>query len=454
MFVIPPLAFLFAFVFLRPHEVVDVLRPVTIGSVFVVIAVAYALDRRIRVNRPQGSPLLTTLVAFFLFCAFSLAMKSADTLAQDLALYSSSLLGFLAISQGIQSVRALGSAAVVLLTITIILAALGVHQGLQQSICYQRGNATHPEVPDGRPCDGPQACRENGGVPGGEYYCEHPGMFGTRSVGGRVRFLGFLEDPNEFAMALCMGAPLAVPFYERRRTLFRLGVIVVTTVLSAIAVIMTKSRSGQLSLMAGLGVYFLQRFGKPGLVVAGLTSLPLLMLGGRSGEEAESSSIERLECWAEALSLWSENPFFGVGFGKFTEHHFLTAHNSFMLTLSELGPLGLLLWIAALYICFKITIRAQLDFAGRRDAFDAKSWGLALSSSLAGMVISVFFLSVVYKPTTWVYLGVVAAFYATVRKHEPSWRVRFGWRDLGAVLLIAILMVAGIAAYIRFKNIG
>ena len=278
-------------------------------------------------------------------------------------------------------------------------------------------------------------------------------MFDTHSIGGRVRFRGFLEDPNEFAMALCMGAPLAIPFYERRRTLFRLGVVIVTVVLSGIAVVMTKSRSGQLSLMAALGVYFLRRFGRLGLAVAGVLSLPLLLLGGRSGEEAESSSIERLECWAEALSLWRENLFFGVGFGKFTEHHFLTAHNSFMLTLAELGPVGLVLWTAALYACVKITVRAQIDFAGRRDAFDAQSWGVALLASLAGMIISVFFLSVVYKPTTWVYLGVIAAFYGTVRAHEPSWRIRFGMRDLGAVILIDVLMVAGIASYIKMKGI-
>ena len=58
------------------------------------------------------------------------------------------------------------------------------------------------------------------------------------------------------------------------------------------------------------------------------------------------------------------------------------------------------------------------------------------------------------KPTIWAYLGVIAAFYAAVRAHEPSWRVRFGWRDLGAVVLIDFVLITGIAGYIRMKGIG
>ena len=59
----------------------------------------------------------------------------------------------------------------------------------------------------------------------------------------------------------------------------------------------------------------------------------------------------------------AREPAVGVGSGQFMEHHELTAHNSFLLTLAELGPLGFLLWTAAIYFAVKITVRVQVDLA-------------------------------------------------------------------------------------------
>jgi O-antigen ligase len=181
--------------------------------------------------------------------------------------------------------------------------------------------------------------------------------------------------------------------------------------------------------------------------------VPIILLGGRSGAEADSSSEERLECWAEALSMWRENPLFGVGQGQFTQHHYLTAHNSFLLTLAELGPLGLILWSAALYFAFKIAIRVQTDFARTVDAAAARTWAAALTASLAGMLISSFFLSLAYHTILWAFLGLVGALYASVRAHDPAWRVRFGWRDLAFVVGVDAMIVTGVAAYLRLKGV-
>ena len=62
-------------------------------------------------------------------------------------------------------------------------------------------------VPEYRPCTGPDQC-EQGGEPGFEYECEKAGLVGTTSVGGgRIRYRGILQDPNEFAVALGLASP-------------------------------------------------------------------------------------------------------------------------------------------------------------------------------------------------------------------------------------------------------
>jgi hypothetical protein len=455
MFAIPAISALFTVLYLRPHEVFDLLRPITMNGMVVLVLFAYGLDIRLGFARPRGSALLGILIALVGLSIFTIILRAPDHLSEQLAILGVSLCAFLAASEGIQTLRALGVVAAVILALTVVIAAVGIHQGLAPSICYLRGEGgtetTWGETIDGRPCTEIAQCEE-GGVTGADYLCEHPGLFGTHSIGGRVRFRGLLEDPNELCLALTMGMPLAFGLYERRRSSRRLAMMLAAFALIATCVIMTQSRSGQVAMMAALGVYFVRRFGRRGAIVAALFALPLLLLGGRTGAEADSSSEERLECWHEALEMWRENPFFGVGQGQFGQHHYLTAHNSFLLALAELGPLGLMLFTAALYMSLKITVRAQLDLAGRPEAAVARSWAAALTASLAGLVISAFFLSVAYHTLLWMFLGLAGAVYAVVRTHNPEWRVRFGWRDGVVVVLTDIVMVIGLSLYVRLKG--
>ena len=70
-------------------------------------------------------------------------------------------------------------------------------------------------------------------------------------------------------------------------------------------------------------------------------ALPVLLLGGRSGENADQSTLERYEAWSTGLTMFRGNPVFGVGARQFAEHHYLTAHNSYVLSFAELGFPGL-----------------------------------------------------------------------------------------------------------------
>jgi hypothetical protein len=455
MFAIPTIAAFFAFVYLRPHEVFPALRGVSLPGIVMAVMLGYVLDVGLRISRPRMSVLLTLALTFFTLCIITVSIKAPEELGKQTVVLLASLVGFFVTSQAVSSLRALGTVASIILAITLVLAALGVRQGLSSPICYVRGAneiTSEGEIVDGRPCTDDESCLE-GGKPGLEYLCEKPGPFETHSIEGRVRFRGVLEDPNELAMALAIGLPLALGLYERRRTSARLALALASVALTSACVIFTQSRSGQLAVLAALGVYFLRRFGKRGLFGAAFLAIPLLLLGGRSGSKAQSSSDERLECWHEALDMWRSNPFIGVGQGRFTEHHYLTAHNSFLLALAEMGPLGLFTWTAVLYVAFKGLIRIQIDFKDRPEAGSARTWATALLASLAGLAVSSAFLSVTYHVVVWTFLGLAAGLYGIVRRHAPEWHIRFGLRDLLAIAGIDVALVIFLTLYLRFKGV-
>jgi hypothetical protein len=457
MLILPTLVTLLTYLYWRPHQIWAVFSPLTINVAVALVVFTYALDWRTGNLRPRGSALLGLLTTFAIWCLITVGIKAPDRLNEMLVRIATAYLACLFVSEGIQSLRALKVVAGVLMAFTVALGVLGVQQGLSPSGCYLRSEPGVDEDQvtegfDGRSCTDRPECYE-GGLPGAEYGCEHPGWLGTRSIFGRVRYRGILEDPNELSWALSMGIPLAFAFYEGKRSRLRLALVVLGLAAVATCVILTQSRSGALSVLAVLGVYFIRRYRWRGAAAALVVGLPVLLFGGRSGADAESSSEERLECWSEALTMFRENPATGVGAGQFTEHHFLTAHSSFLLTLAELGPVGLVLWTSAVYFAVKVTVRVQIDLAEREGAEAARSWSMALLASLAGLIVSAAFLSIAYHPILWIFLGLTAGLYAAVRRHAPDFRVRFGGRDLAFVCSLDTAFVVAVALYLRWKGI-
>jgi O-antigen ligase len=276
---------------------------------------------------------------------------------------------------------------------------------------------------------------------------------GTTSTTGRVRYRGIFQDPNELAWALSLALPFAFVWFERRPAAQRRGAIVGAVLVLAIVVvcnIMTRSRSGQISLLATMGTYFIRRFGWRGIAAGAVLGIPIVLLGGRSDE---SSTEERLECWAEALSLWRENPVFGVGARQFGQHHYLTAHNSALLSLAETGPIGLFLFTAIIYLAFKIALTVQRDLADRPEAAAARSAAFAMVAGLVGMVASSLFLSLSYHMALWIMLGFAGAIQAVVHRYDPEWRLRWRWRDTWTVVAIDVVLIAATAVYLRLKGV-
>lgn len=447
---------LLVFILARPQEYIDVLQKLPMLYLFCAGAVGgFVLDVKLRRIDPRPVPILWWVVAFLVWATISSFVKAGPAFQKNLIECGILFILFSTIAHGVQTLRAFRVVAATVMMVSLFLAVVCIHQGLQERSCI----VTDPEhpgegTPDGRPCEMANNCYENDAEPGSEYRCEKAGLFGTYSIEDRVRYRGELHDPNELGMTVCIGAfAMLLGFANQRRRPFTIVAVAIGSAIVFYCVLLTQSRGGILVFALVMGVYAVRRYGIPGMVAGAVAALPLVALGGRSGEAADQSTQLRYEAWSSGLQMFKQSPVFGVGQRQFSEHHYMTAHNSYVLALAELGFIGLVLFICLLYLTVKTLIRGVIDLEGVPGARPAQVWAMALLSSFAGMLFSINTLSFSYHTVLWIFLGLGGAWVSMVRHHKPDFDVRITGRDL-------FFIVAGCAAFalvvlpifLRFKG--
>jgi hypothetical protein len=166
----------------------------------------------------------------------------------------------------------------------------------------------------------------------------------------RIRGAGFLSDPNDLAQILLMALPLAFIAWRRGRVVANFFVVLVPAALLLWTTYLTHSRGGLIALAAVALMAARKKLGTTAsTALAAVFILGMLALdftGGRGISAADGA--DRLEAWANGLEMFKSAPIFGIGFNGFTDLYEITAHNSFVLCLAELGLLGSTLWMALL----------------------------------------------------------------------------------------------------------
>ena len=171
----------------------------------------------------------------------------------------------------------------------------------------------------------------------------------------RLRAAGFLNDPNDFAQFILIVLPLMFVAWQRGR-IFLNSLVLAGAGFLLWAVYLTHSRGALIALGVLVIASFYKKIGAvPSAVLAGLFVLGMLALdftGGRGISAADGS--DRLELWSEGLELFKKAPIFGIGFGEFADSDFagITAHNSFILCLAELGIVGSTIFVGMLVTTF------------------------------------------------------------------------------------------------------
>lgn len=459
MFSLIGLCSLLFFLYLRPQEAIPSLQSLPWLNLCAALAgLGVVIDLRLRRTQIALAPAVPWVLALGAWGVLATLLKAGTS--AGIAGASRIMIPWivmLLIAHGVTTFRGLQGVLLTVLLMGLCIAAIGVHQGLQPLQCWAVKDAYDRELvgakSDGRPCEKPRDCFIGDPEPGADYLCEKPGILGTGSVGGgRVRFRGILQDPNEVALATSVVLPIMFGFYLRRRSLFRGALALAAVGLVGWCIVYTQSRGGQLVFLTVLGVYFVRRFGwAKGLLVGVLLGLPILMLGGRSGEEADSSAMERTEALYAGIYIFFSSPLFGVGITQFVEHHYITAHNSYLLCMAELGLPGFFMWSSMIYLSQKTMVVAMRRYGDRPEAEVASTWAMSLFTSLAGLMVGIFFLSFCYHVVLYIFLGMAAAFYQCCKRHDPEFQVRYTLYEMLAVLGTDCLIGAAIFAYARHK---
>lgn len=457
MFALPGIGLLIIFILARPQEFWPILQKVPflhLGAALAVIG--YVIDIRLHRLAPIATNTLPWVAAFFAWCLISVAVnlpqalpRTGLALAVVFALYGT-------IAHGIQRFRTMQFVMGVLAATCVFIAAVCFHQGLASHQCVG-GVAVLGGVdgtPDGRACEDHLQCLGPDAEPGLVYRCERVGLFDTYTIDGRVRYMGELHDPNEVALTIAAaGIAVLIAFALRKRRAGGQLLMVLGVLLLLATVWLTRSRGGLIAAMLVPGVYIFRRFGLRAVIPLVFVGAGLLVYGARSGANATASTEQRYEAWAAGLDMLKQSPFFGVGAHRFVDHHYLTAHNTYVLTLAELGVVGMFLFMCVLYLAFKTLYVGMRELSRIPGTAAPQVWGMALMAALAGIAFQINTLSFAYHSVIWLFFGLVGAWYSAVRHHRPELVIRMTLRDVLVVVgLVVSYAFVALPLFLRYKG--
>lgn len=274
--------------------------------------------------------------------------------------------------------------------------------------------------------------------------------------GGRIRYLGFLHDPNDLGLFFVVSLACALGLREVETN--RLWRILATLTLPVLVygIFLTQSRGALLALIMVFGVIGYYRFGIGRLFTIGVLVSPLLLwvlLGYREISSEEQSAYGRVEAWYAGIQMFLESPLVGVGMHGFVDHHQLTAHNSFVLVLAELGLLGYVAWFTLLTTTMLATrlasrsdsrllaaLAKDVHLRNSQETDQRKMLAAAYFLALIGFVATAFFLSRSYNTILYLVLGLSLANYRCAEEGRLPiyW---YGIAVCGALLSIVFLFV-------------
>jgi O-antigen ligase len=402
----------FLFLYVRPHEFVTALIGMPVMLLIGAATAALMLMRMIINKRPglySRAPQNWLVVWFLIATTVShlsyLYMEGAVSAARG---FGTVVIMYLLIANGVTTEKKLKFTIHFLAALTVALAVQGIVQ-------YFTG-------------------RGFGGV---EMY-----------DGQRIQAVGIFEDPNDLAMAMVMVLPVFF-FVATQSTSAIARVVAVAGILILVfALFLTDSRGGLLSFGVVSLMLFARKYGwLPGIVVGVFMTAAMFVLSERMAtiSTEEGSAHGRIEAWAAGLDMFESRPLFGIGEGNFTEYHFRTAHNSFVLCAAELGLLGLVPWVMILYVSIKNVVFIGRELRERGQTALAMYVDTVRYALIAYISAGVF-LSRTYSELLFIMVGLTAAITHMFVKQSTEKYVLVERRDFVVSLVISV------GGYMFFKS--
>ncbi len=245
--------------------------------------------------------------------------------------------------------------------------------------------------------------------------------------GGRLTGFGSLANSNEVAFHLVVSLPFVFLLMSRVKVIWKvaLGAVVLLALQLSLK---TASRSGLIMLGVIFAVSFLRvSFGnKTKMIAVGAIAphcrirfhqpgpdgplLHAIFLDDTSAaaQSARLSGQERRHKFDEAIELTFMNPIFGVGMGAFIPSSVALAeskgekgvwimpHNSYAQVSSEMGFIGVILFVAVLVVCFRALLKVDKR-AKRLNLQDIRGMALCMLLALCVMCIHFTFDAIAYQ---------------------------------------------------------
>jgi O-antigen ligase len=174
----------------------------------------------------------------------------------------------------------------------------------------------------------------------------------------RIRGLGFVNDPNDFAQVMVSLVPMTF-LWKQKSAFTNVFVLGVPITMLVIGIFFTHSRGAAVALMVMVLITARRKIGIiPATILAGSLFALSLAVGWSGGRDvsAEAGS-DRLDLWAAGLEMIKSHPLFGGGIGSFADSSGMTAHNSVVICAADTGIIGLFFWTMLLFSTFRYGLR-------------------------------------------------------------------------------------------------
>jgi O-antigen ligase len=259
---------------------------------------------------------------------------------------------------------------------------------------------------------------------------------------------GWFQNSGEFALQMGMFVPLSIYFisavkpFVSKNVGLALWALPVTGVSSIIA---SSSRGGQLALVV-VALAAVIRSEKRFRNIAFLVVVaPLLWLITPSEQKArfqtagdDATSQLRITYWKRGVEMANERPVLGIGYGNwvpvYKQRYYVPgdtlnrfdrrgelkvelAHNSFVEILSQMGYLGLVIFVWLLCSIFVVNTRTRrmLKAVGPRGRF-LSLMTRGMDDGVIAFAVAGYFMSVALYPFVWFQLAMTAALHAAAKQ--------------------------------------
>ncbi len=276
----------------------------------------------------------------------------------------------------------------------------------------------------------------------------------------RIRGLGILNDPNDLGQFLVIDIALLGCCWKQRRFARNALTVILPAGILLTGVFLTRSRGALLALMVLVLLLLKKRMGKlayafgGGVGATGIVAMTALT--GRGLSTTEGSAAGRLDAWYAGFQMAKSSPLFGVGYGHFTDHNPLTAHNSYVLCLAELGFPGFFIWLAIIVSSLMELNALEIlaDEPGQPEQVaELRSIARSVFAAVMMFAVTAWFLSRSYSGVFFILIGCVIAVTEMARKTGAGAAIprRISWKI--ATLATAAATLSTIYVIVRIRGV-